>query len=564
MSEKAGNKIARMGRAAKKASEKMDMLGGAIGSAAIVGGMAMAVKQSMAIEDALQDLVRVGGLTGTELNKMDRAMENLSETLGTSKVGLLQQAFEGLKMGIPTEEVETFVKLAARTAISFDMIDREAGRALGSLKAKLGLSINDLGELMDSVNLTADSFATDGARMINIIERTSGTMGTLKMPTDVIAGLAGFADMVETSSELAASGLNQIFAKMKQNPRLVKQLMLDPVATLTKQFKKFADIDPSRRFKAIESKFGLEAARFMEKAVGKLDDFTKIMKTAASDKAMGSMLRELENRAGRSSTIFKILGAVATNTFEDLGNSIKPMAVALARFAIAAGKTIKGFVERNPEIVKFGAILASIVAIAGIAGAALFAFSVAAGLISGPILAIAAGVFLAGAAVTRWVDSNNPLIASLTNIWNGITNALAPLGQLFGITGEGVTFLESMATALDLIGVAIAIILTPVELLARSLQGLVEVGAALVNLDFGAAMDALSSLYSDAGNVITGKIDTISTFVGGNDVSDDVAARKQADQNLNITGNIDVSAQDGSKVESATFAADTGSNTSWW
>ena len=228
--KKATRGVISMGERLQRTGDKMQNLAGAVGGAAVGAALTKFVKQSVAVEDALTDLVRVGDLTDSQLNAMESSMEALSEELGKDKVGLLQQAFEGLKMGIPLEELDDFVKLGARTAVAFDMADSEAGRALGSIRAKLGLSQTAISDLMDQVNFLADSFAANGPDMINIIERTSGTMGTMRFPPEVVSGLAAFANQVETTSELAASGLNMMFNKFKRSPKLIKELMADPVA----------------------------------------------------------------------------------------------------------------------------------------------------------------------------------------------------------------------------------------------------------------------------------------------------------------------------------------------
>ncbi len=548
----ASKRVRALGMRAEKAADKFNQLGGAIGSAAIIGGMAMAVKQSVAVEDALADLVRVGDLTETQLSAMDMAMESLSQEIGKSKIGLLQQGFEGLKMGIPIDELEHFVRLAARTGIAFDIGDQAAGSALGSIRAKLGMTTDTLGDLMDSVNFVADNFAANGERMVNIIARTSGSMKTLQFPPQVVAGLAGFADQIEVTSELAASGLRQMFAKMQQNPKLVKKLMSDPVAALREQFQKFAKIDPAKRFSAIEKRFGLEAARFMSKATSSIELFDETMKAAASERAFGSMMREMANRAERTSTLFSIMGAVFGNTMEAVGEALKPAVKAMTNFAIKASDAFKVFAQNNPTLIQFAGIFATIVAIAGVAGIALMGFSIAIGLLTGPIFLIAAGIGLAVAALVRWVDTNNPLIISLGKIYNSLAAALTPLGELFGLVGGGVSFLDSMIAAIDGIGMVIAIVLTPIEMMARSLQGLIETVIALKNLDFGGAMDAISSTFSDQGSILSSKASDISSFAAGGKAGNN--------SDVNMSGTINVEASGGATVKSANIGLPQGNN----
>lgn len=510
-----------MGHRAQKASDKFNNLGGAIGSAAIIGGMAMAVKQSVAVEDALADLVRVGDLTEAQLASMDGAMESLSQTLGKSKIGLLEQAFEGLKLGIPFEELENFVKLAARTSIAFDMGEQETGAALGSIRAKLGLNTDALGNLMDSINFVSDNSAALGKKMVNIIERTSGVMGTLQFPPEVIAGVAAFADQLESTPQLAASGLNQMFAKMQKSSKFTKNLMDDPVKAIRHVLQQFSDIDPAKRFAAIEKLFGLESARFMMKAVNRLELFDETMETAARNEALGSMMRELENRGRRTSTLLKIMGVVGVNTLAVIGDALKPAVKAMARFTILVGDAVKTFAKKRPAMVQFAAIFATIVAIASVAGLVLGGLAIAIGLISGPVILVSAGIGLLIGAMVRWVDTNNPVIKTLGKIVDNLKKAFAPLAKFFGITGEGTLGIELLVKAIDALGVAFSVSLTPLEVLTRAIQGLFEIYQAIINLDFGAMTDAYSSMAKDIGNIVLGKgADITSLFSGPKFLSD--------------------------------------------
>jgi TP901 family phage tail tape measure protein len=515
--DQAARGVRNLGKRASRAAEKFNTLAGAIAGYAIIAGFKKLIGQSVRVEDALADLVRVGNLTDAQLNRMETSMENLSEVLGKDKIGLLQQAFEGLKMGIPVDELEGFVELAARTAVAFDMIDSEAGRSLGSLRAKLGLNTSELNALMDSVNFVADNFAATGSKMVNIIERTSGSMASLNFPPEVIAGFAGFADQIETTQQLAASGLNQMFAKMKSNPKLVKEMMIDPIAALNKHFAKFAKMDPSVRYNAIEKQFGAEAGRFVEKFTNKMELFNKTMLAAGNDNATNSMLREMENRAARTSTLFGILGTVVTNTFEAIGDALKPATKALANVATKFTDWLKNFVKAHPAITQLVggiALLVAVIALFSLAMAVLIPLVIA---LLTPVSLIVAGVMAAVGAFVYWIDSGNPLISMLGKMGDAVSSLFGDITELFGMGPQGGDFFDVMFWGLDKIGLALTAVLSPLVATMRLLAALFDIGAKLINLEGGAAVDAAVDAGKDIADIMGSGFDAVKSFWAGDD-----------------------------------------------
>lgn len=562
LTQKATQKVSRMGDRMQATGDKMQNMSNAIGGAVALEGMRRMLDRSVQVEDALADLVRVGGLTSTELGKMETSMEALSEELGKDKIGLLQQGFEGLKMGIPLQELDNFVKLSARTAVAFDIVDQEAGRSLGSLRAKLGLTTDDLGNLMDSVNFVADNFAADGSRMVNIIERTSGVMKTLQMPTEVIAGLAGFADQVETSQELAASGLNQMFAIMQKNPKLVKQLMSDPVAALKGEFERFQKIDPARRFAVMQKQYGTEAARFMGKAVANVDLFTSTLNKAASQDAFGSMMREMSNRADRTSTFISILWQVTKNTFEAIGDILKPTLRVVTQYAIQFGKMFKAFVNANPVLVKIVAGLGAFVAAIALVSLPLGIFISTLGAVLSPAVAAVAAFTALAAGFAYVYTQSAPLQEFMAGLWGNIKELGSAFGELFVALGGGQDAFSDMSGVIEYLGMSFELALTPLKIMIQLITTAVGLVADLINLDLGSALSRISGATTDIGGTIGGAFNTVSDFFSGETQAENVAVRKtiNASNSVTVGGEVRVKAEPGTKVTQTNIGLNGGNN----
>lgn len=417
---KMGSGFDKLNRKIEKTSGKLKKLEEVSGKAAKIGavmfassvlvglGFKKAVTQSVKMEDAMADVARVVTGSDTELAAFEETLELLSETLGKSKIGLAQMAFEGGKLGTSLKDLEPFLQMVSKTAISFDLQDQEAGRAIGSIRAKMGLMNKDTQTLLDSVNFLADTTSASGARMINVIERVSGTMALLKVPPKTVAALAGFADQLEVTSELAASGMNMFINRMKRFPGFTTKLMNKPLETIRATLGAIAKMGPEVQATFIRKAFGDEAGRFVNKMVANVALFDKTIKLALSPKAAGSMQRELENKLRRSSSSFQIFSKTSTNSLDAIGDAIKPLTVAVAKFFTPLVDGIGEIAKKNPALVQFALTLTLATAAIGILSLAVAGLAVAFAFISAPVLLAMAAVTLLSAAgvllVGRWEE----------------------------------------------------------------------------------------------------------------------------------------------------------------
>lgn len=430
-------KTIRLQRNLAKLGKKSKEVGKEILGAMVIplAAMGLAVKISSDMEDAMSDVGRVVTATGDQLTAFENKLETMSEHLGKNKVGLAQMAFEGGKLGIALKDMEPFLDLVTKTAIAFDLEDQEAGRAIGSIRAKMGLMNDDVKVLLDSVNFLADNTSASGARMINVIERISGTMKLLNVPPEATAALAGFADQLEVTSELAASGLRMFITKMKQVPGNTTKLMTDPIGTVRKELEKIAKMGPELRTRFIEKAFGAEAGRFVEKMVANVDLFGKTVDTAFSTKAIGSMQRELENQLKRSSISFKRFRQTGTNTMDSIGDAIKPLVVSFAKLITPVIDVIGRFAKAFPKIFQFIAVVTVLTAVLGLLMVVFGAVALAIGLISAPVLIVAAAIAALGAVIVFWDDLKIAVIKSINTIIDVINLAWAPINALIGLLG---------------------------------------------------------------------------------------------------------------------------------
>ena len=430
--KRADKKLNNFASSSKKIGLKMAKIGAGLLSATIAPalGFKASVKQSVKMEDAMSDIARVTSASGDQLISFENTLERMSEKLGKSKVGLAQMAFEGGKLGTKLKDMEPFLLMVSKTAIAFDLQDEEAGRAIGSIRAKMGLMNKDTRTLLDSVNFLADNTSASGARMINVIERLSGTMALLKVPPKATAALAGFSDQLEISSELAASGMNMFIQRMKRFPGMTTKLMNDPLETIRETLTGIAKMGPEVQSKFIRVAFGDEAGRFVQKMVANIELFDKTVTAALSPKAAGSMQRELENILKRSSKAFEIFSETSTNTLDSIGDAIKPLITTVAKFITPIINGIGEIAKKNPDIVQFAFVITAVTATIGALSLVFSVLALAVGFITAPVLLAAAAIGLLAAVgvmiVNRWDDMKGGAMALV----NSFSDMISGFGEI--------------------------------------------------------------------------------------------------------------------------------------
>lgn len=484
--------VGRLSKRMGKFADKMSVLQSAMG--ALMGGMALKgiIEKTMEFDDALRDVGRFMEFEEKNgLKKYGKRMQNLGIDLGKSAVGLLQITVAGAKMKITNDEMERFVILVAKVANAFDMSDEAAGIAIGSIKTKLTLSLDGIETLMNRVNFLADTTTAQGERMIDILARTGGTMSSLGFTDkpEFIAGFVAFADQVSVTSELAASGINQMFSKMRRNPKLIKELMSDPMKALVGELERFKKIPAELRGQALIKQYGERSARFMMDSIEKIHLLRQAIDAAASAEALTSIEREFAQRAKRLSTTLIRFGEAWNKIVVNMGLAIAPIIKTITPLLTKISSLLGDFVDKHPLLsqivlgfVSLATILGVVAVVAVIAAAAiapilamLAPFALIIGLVSLGVLALAF-------AFSEWFKSSNPIIDTIRSISSETSILVKSLFELFDSDYEGMASFEFMLKG---IGIALSNLLNPVRVFLIFVNKIVEALVAIRNFKLG-------------------------------------------------------------------------------
>ncbi len=423
-------------------SKSMANVRSAVAGVAGIAVVAFPTAKAMEFEDIMIDVQKVVSFKSKDaFIKFREGVLKTAVTLGRLPVAIGQIAVEGGKLGILPKNLQEFIDLTARTSIAFDIMEGEAANKLGSIKTKMGLTVKATGELMDAVNFLADNSATSGKRVLEVIARTIGTMKTIKMPPELVAGWAAFADQMEVSPELAASGLNMMVMRMMKMPGMMRKLLKDPQKTMRDFLGKLAKMPELRRSKRTMKLFGDEAGRFALKAVSSLKLLDKTLGfVSVKTKFAGSMMKELTKKMGAASTSVRKIKAIATVTMIQLGDALLPIIKEMTPAIVSITSKIRDFIKNNPGIVKMVLIVGAITTGFVIGAIALGIFLKGIALLIGLILAITSPIGMVIAAIAGLVligkmiyDNWSSIGVFFTEMWGTIVNtfnsAVSAIGE---------------------------------------------------------------------------------------------------------------------------------------
>ena len=440
---------------AKSLGNSISKLGttvGAVGSTAAIGYAALfPIKEAVKFESIMADVNKVVDFQSPEEFK---AFQNLIIDTGIELGKLPTQigdiAFQGGKL-VSKSDLPAFIAQVAKTAVAFDMLEGAAAESIASISNKMGLSQKATADMMDAVNFLADNTAAAGNKMIQIIARTSGTFKQVKMPPQLAAGWAAFADQIEVTPQLAASGINQMLAKMMQMPRQMKAMLVDPNKAVKDFLGKFAKMDEAKRAAAVFKTFGLESGRFVLKAVGNLQLLDTTMEKITRDtRFMGSMQRELTNKLGTTGVQLSRIWSSVISVAISAGDAFLPVLKDIAQIFIFIAKKVRAFTELMPEVSRFAIAFALITAVVIPLIAIIGAIALAVGSISVPV-GIAIAAIVAGFSLIFALWSKIKFVVVLAvNIISGAFGALIGLidsvgDAFFGLLDAIVTIASSIA-----------------------------------------------------------------------------------------------------------------------
>jgi len=477
---RATSSFSRLRASIKRTGNEMLTLRNVMVSGATLGAFIFPIKKAVEFESAMVDVQRVTKFTNEYgFSKFRKDVFETARYLGKMPKEIGQMAYEASKMGIKPIDLKPFLNLVGQASVAYDMSGTQISTIIGSLKGKLGLDIPEVKSLLDSVNSSAANLATTGKRVSEVLSRTSGVLGGLKMPTNEMAGWATFADLISVSPRKASTGLRLMMNKMREIPRVGNKMLKNPTKAIKNYLQFLKKMPERRRFMIIKRRFKNEAGEFVRRAVQQLIRLDKAMDKTSKKFSENSMKEETKKKLAsaeyqllRMKSAFEELSIAIGDVFLPYIKKISPV---IQKFA----KDIKLFLQLNPKIVKMTAVFIGAVAIASALALVLGSIILAVGVLLNPIswlvigvMALAVGFALFWKRSARFRES----IEKLANVFDPILKHFKTTDNKVEETSDKFKLFETIVCAsLDGIGDTIRIwVVEPLDSALSSLERLAK------------------------------------------------------------------------------------------
>lgn len=393
----------RMGRDAR--------LSGLILSAAVtaplVGIGSLAVRAQLNFEKAFAGVEKAVQGSDEQINTLRDDIRRMAGELPDTAVSIAEVAAAGGRLGIATENIETFTRVAIDLGHATDLASEEAITGITRLMNIMGTAPTEVRNLADTLTFLGNEGASSGAEIINLALRIGGTARVLGLTEDQVLGLSNGIRSLGIPSERAGTALSTTFTKIAQAVAQGGEALdkFARVAGLSREeFARLVEVDPGEAFLAFiqglermrvegEEVFGVledlqlgnvRTVATLLAAAGGFDTISKSMRDATDNtKTAGEAARvagvvyetdaaKLQMFANRANDVAISLGAklvpallqtlgTAENLggdflefFEDIPGPVKALSIGLVALGVALGPIIFAF--GNLRLVAFGAL----------------------------------------------------------------------------------------------------------------------------------------------------------------------------------------------------------------
>ena len=538
-----------------------------------VGVIAFPIKEAADFEDALINVQKVRDFgPGDAFAKFREDLFETAVYLGKMPEDIANISFEAVKTGIPTAELSEFVRMIGMASSAFDMPEKEAGALFATIKSKLGLTVAATKDVLDAINYISDRFEGTSKRTSKILGRSFASFQQIRMDPEQMVGWSAFADIISVTPQKAASGMRMMIDKMTQIPGMTRHLLKDPTDALKRFLMIFRKIPEEQRPAEIIRIFGKHAADFVRKAVLRMEKLDDIMIKIKKGKHLGSMVEEMKKKLAGAKTVMATVVAMGNTLAITFGDAFLPVIKELAPKLVEIGWTIKEWISSHPGLIKmamvFAAIstvLVSMAVILGVIGASVV-------FLLSPFALVTMAILSAGLVLSvLYVKSEK-----VRNAFDRLFNAFSPIGRLFSLFSSDVdsasdsfsTFEWVISNVVDRIASDIETLFYPLELLMDLIEGIQnfsmeDISVTSVGSGFGKALTDKVKGFTDYMNEATRTLATGQNQKTTTMKDDSASAGNYVLRNY-ISGNIEVSAAAGAKVDSYDFnympSGDTGMN----
>lgn len=350
----------------------LTVAGGALlagGISRVVSGigdsLASSVKSSIEFESSMTAVSKVLDDQSPEnLKLIDSQIKELAESLGVMPNEIAQMTQALAASGLQGD-LKGYTEDAAKLGVAFDLTGQEAGHAIASLTASLGLSRGEMQSLMGTINELDDGMNSSSKQLVTYLEGVAGIGRAASISGETMLALGSAIISTGTAPDVAATGVKNFIATMESGSaatdaqvaaftklgfkaeEVAKQMATgNAEAEIKKISAAIAGLPPEERFSTLIDLFGKESIG----SVGGLATGVDLLGQAfeiAGDKAAaaGSVQAEYERVSQTTAHSLEKLKATLSVAALAIGDELLPEINILA-------KDLAAWVSENKELIK--------------------------------------------------------------------------------------------------------------------------------------------------------------------------------------------------------------------
>lgn len=402
-------------RAADKARAGAGTLATGVGLGAPLG---FAVREYSSLEDAMLQIARqvpgardeTGKLTAV-YEKLKAEAHSLGREIPMTTNALAEMMGAGARMEVPLDQLRAYTRTAAAMAIAFDAVPTEIAEQMGKVGKNFKIPITQIQGLADSINYLDDNAISKGGDIIDVLNRISGVVSTVKMSPQDAAALASTLLTLGERPETASTAINAMTQKLAAATKGTKKfqaavdeigldskaiqsgMQTDATGTLMSVLESIRKLPQDKRIGVMVELVGMEHSDTLAKLVDKPEELTRQRNLASSSGAKGSMDREL---AARQDTLSARMQLTKNRTFElatELGEKLRPALISVMTTVNNVLEGLINWTNRHPDLTKAIVVtVASLAALLAVAGSVMLAMAA----LIGPLAVVRYGFAMVG------------------------------------------------------------------------------------------------------------------------------------------------------------------------
>lgn len=495
-SERATAELHRMDLQALAAAKGSDKLSKGLSAMTVAGGALVAIGISKSIEGLVGGLKSAGAqaidfqtqMTGIakvlddqspeNLARVDAQIKSMAVSLGVLPVELGKMTQALAASGLQ-DDLVGYTEDAAKLGVAFDLTGEEAGHAIASLTASLGLSRTEMQSLMGTINELDDGMNSSSKQLVTYLEEVAGIGRSASISGETMLALGSAIISTGAAPDKAATGVKNFIATMEAGSAATDAqiaafgklgLKAEEVA------KMMATGRAEEQIKAVstalaglkpEEEFGVMIELFGRESIGSIGGL------ATGVELLGKSFEIAGNKAAAAGSVqaeYERVSQTTAHTLAQLKANVSVAAIEIGGVLLPEinkiAKDMSAWVSQNRELLKTN-VAAAVQKITNVARELW------------PVLKTVASTV---ASVTDAVGAGNLAYIGMAGKLAGLTGGLGGLAS--SMAGAASKMVTSMVPALAGVGGKLAALAGPAGLLALATAGVAALSFAALKYLF--------------------------------------------------------------------------------